>query len=260
MSDPRNPLVEDVELEIEEEIDGEIPDGDEIGDAAGDEAGEGVDGAEGDEEEGQARDVAPRARSRETIKALRERAQTAERAAAEVDNIRRELQELRSRPAPFDPAAAARAAAEEQERVRQMLPDEVARYYADKTQQEVRQQLAQFQLQNFDQQDSAAFGALRRSNSAAERLAPQVDALLRQRRAQGMYDLGREQIFTYLYGQEMLSRANRAAPGQRRAAARRIAGQSTQPGTPRGGVARGPANGRDADAEMLQRITLDEFS
>lgn len=257
MSDPRLPLEEgDIDLgEIEDEDQEVAPDED------GDDAAEADAGSEtdalADDEEGEAqRDVGTRrgGGGSRTIRNLRSELQ-AER--AERAKLAQQIEALSTRfsQPPVDPAAQARAAREEQERLELMSPQEVARYYYEKGQQEHRQQLLQVQITTADSMDRQNYATLKAQLPAASRLETQVEQLLRTERAAGNYRFTRQDILRYLVGQEVLEKRASVLPRQQRQGARRVAGQTTRPNGGRGDVARQDRAGRsqdDADAALLR--------
>ena len=176
--------------------------------------------------------------------------------AEKADLVRRiaALEQQRQQPPPPDPQATAREEAEFRASLEQMLPHEAALAVASRSEQRMQRQLAQVALQSFDRSDGAEWRALQTSNRAAERLAPQVEQVLQQRRAMGDYTLGRRDILAYLVGQEMLNRpANGQTPPPRRPRTPRPAsGRSDAAGTPGGG---GRRNEADADVALLRGIT-----
>ena len=255
MSDPRLPLAEEEDDlgEIEEspedqDGDGDAPDGE---DTAGDEAGEADDGAEEVEE---ARLTPRRERARDTIRTLRTRAQTAEERIADLE--RRLAEPPRPAPQTIDPYAQQRALEAERERVAQLMPHEAAEYWANKAIQQNNQANVALRIEMLESRDQASFDALKASNVAAARLAQQVEADVRQLRAVGIYTIGRREAFYARLGQEVAERGARAAPRQRAAAARRVAGQTVRPGSGRGGVATGTGNRVDADEALLRSAAV----
>lgn len=189
----------------------------------------------------------------------RARAERAEREAAE---LRGRQSVLEARPqAPVDPAARAREEAAELDRVQQMLPHEVARYYAEKSARETQQQIFQARVEGFDRSDRAEFSQLRQTNRSAERHAAKVEEILQGRRQNGDWTLGRKQILAFLIGEETLNKGPTAAAGQRRQAAARVAGQTTRPASGRGDVGRGNTgrNQGDADERLLRGTTLGDI-
>jgi hypothetical protein len=80
--------------------------------------------------------------------------------------------------------------------------------------------------------DRQSFAQLQRDEPAARRWADQVERVLTQERAQGRNPT-RETVYTYLAGKEVRSRSGRDTEQQRRTGARRIAAQTTRPGSAR---------------------------
>lgn len=260
MSDPREPL--DTPSGGETEVD--LPE-DDIDDGSG-EGDQPEDGLEPENEEAdqpdpqelQLRQQQRRSRAAETITNLRGRAQNAE---TEIASLRRELNELRNRPAPIDPMAAQRELEAENARLEMMSPAEQARYFYQKGQQETRVALAQQQFLAQDSQDRRDYAALKRDIPAATRLETQVEATLQQLRQQGIFGIGREDILKNLLGDEVLSRSRQGVGRARQDGQRRIRQQTTQPAQGRGDVARGAPTRtqRDADRALLQSVTGDSL-
>jgi len=263
MSDiPRDPQAvegEEVELGPIEEGD-DAPEGDEGLEADGDEAG-GDAGDEGEAQEEVDDDVAPAPRrggGSATVRAQRARAQAAER---EAGALREQIAALTANQRAIeqrlanDPAAQAAAEAREREQVALMTPDEVARYYAQKSEQRVFQAIQASEFRANDRADKQAYDAAARTSRVHQQYRSQVEQVLSSERAQGR-NPDREIILKYLVGNDVLDRANRAAPGQRQRAAARVSGQRTQPTGSRGNVpaqARRPAPGSiEADRALLQ--------
>jgi hypothetical protein len=135
------------------------------------------------------------ASARDTIKSLRSRAQSAERANAEYERRLAAVESRQQQPAPtFDPQAAAREEAQFRSSLEQMMPHEAALAVAERSERKMQAQLFQARIEGFDRSDAAVFDQLRASNKAADRLAPEVERLLSQRRQGGDFSLGRRDI------------------------------------------------------------------
>lgn len=245
MSDPRNPPLDeedDLGTEIEDADEGDEGEGDALdaGDADGEDEGQEQD--EGEEEDVEVR---PRGRARDTIRNLRQRARDAERRVAEFE---RGAQRPQPQPA-VDPAELARRDREELERISMLPPFEMAEALDRRNQQRV----AQAELRGFDRSDSAAFAAMCRNDKTAARLAPQVEAILASRRANGDYTLGRENIYHFLLGQEVAQRRQQQPPRQRQQAGRRVQAQTVRPRRAQGDVSTG-RRARDEAAEREARL------
>lgn len=237
---------------------GEVEDADEGSEATqteGDEDAEGEGGADdaggdGDEEGDEpaprgdvGRAARPQGRAEGRVqRALRD----ARDARAEVDRMRAELAAERvaaQQRISNDPAQRQREYQEEQERLRLMSPEQMGQYFADKTRREVGQALGQQQMQIQDTLDRQAFSTLRRDNALIDSVADETERTLASERNQGR-NPSREVIATYLIGQRVRAKQKAARSGQQRGAARRVAGQTTRPGTARSDAAR--PNGRAA--------------
>lgn len=252
MSDPRLPLEEDADLgEIEENGDGEgdAPDAE---DAADDEAqGDGGEEAEVDaEEDGPERNVG-RGRSRDTIRTLRARSQEAERRLKDLDS---QLQELRSRPAQqqTDPYAAQRAAEAERELLATYTPEQISQHFYQKGMQQTAQALNALRIEGLDRSDKSAFESRCERSPARAALASEVEKQAQAYLRQGQM-ANREDIFAYLFGKEALRKAEQGQSSRQRGQAqRRVAAQTTRPGSGRGDVARGGSRQRSQEDEDLR--------
>ncbi len=249
----------------------DLPEGEDVGEIEEIEGGEtdaelpeGEDGAEPDApedegEEGQEGNVDPESRrgggGASTPRTLRRRAQEAER---ERDELRgrnaaneQRLRDLETRVA-SNPAAQQQAAQQEQEMLLRMSAEEQTQYFYQKGRREVANELQQIRNVQADQTDRMAYAARAATSPMRARLSDRVEAVLQQARAQGRNE-SREVIYKYLLGDELDSKAAKAVPGQRTAAAARVAGQRTRPGAGRGDAAPASRTSRnDPEAEMAE--------
>lgn len=243
--------------EIEEDAEGS--DGDEGGQAGGDEA-DGEDAAheeEGREEEGDV-EPPPRQGRKSQAQRWRERAERAEREAAEARGFRAAAEQFRPQQPQVDPAAQQRAAQERAERLSMMSPVEAAEFIANERTQQIQQYLLMERLQTRDELDRRDFAQQARTSRVHAQYRERVEAELSRRRSQNDFMSTREEILHRLVGEAAVERATRAAPAQRRAAARRVNGQRTQPTGARGdagAAGRRPAPGTPEHDDML----VDEF-
>lgn len=259
MSDPRTPqgAEEIIPDEVEDAENAEVQDDDFVDDGADDDEGDAPD--EGQEED-EVEVAPPRAGSRKqnTVAALRLRAQTAETGLTQLQQQFADLQRRINQPAAPDPAAIARAEAEEIERVSLLPVHEQARYWTQKSEQRIAAALQQFTFGNHDQNDRTAFNAMCAGNATMRRLQPQVEQLLGAMRQQGSNQT-RENIAYYLIGREAVERARnggkRAAPAQ----SRRLVSQTVRPASGRGDVARSNGAGGNSDERLLRSITIDDL-
>ncbi len=263
MSDiPRHPAPEDeASLGPDEDPEGaeNTEDTGTEADQAGDggEADEDADGAEPEEEELLADEPPPRrGGGSQAIRAQRARAQAAERELAEERRQRQEdrqrLQALEQRIAQ-DPQAQARAEAEWQERLEMMTPAQAAQAVMQRGRQEFGQALQAVQFQANDRADKAAYDAEARVNPIHRKYRAEVERVLAEERRVGR-NPDREVILDVLYGREMRLAGTRAAPGQRRAAAARVAAAQTRPTGARSTAnpgSRRPAPGSREDDERI---------
>lgn len=252
MSDgPRDPAEEPVDLG-EEEVDLGVDD--EIESEEG-EGGEPEGGAEPPEEGEEGEPAARRpGGGSPAVKAQRARAQKAERELAEartrLENVERQIQEFRRQP--VDPATAQRAVAERAERRQLMSPSELAADITQELSGQFGQAIQSIQFTNADALDQQRFESSFARYPARGRFADRVEAALQSERAAGRNHT-REVVFKHLWATDMEAKALRVAPGQRRAAAARVAGQTVRPAGARGDsvLGRRPAPGTAAHDDAI---------
>jgi hypothetical protein len=227
----------------------------------GEEAETGED--EGDEEppeqetEAEPPPAAPqRNRAERRIEALRKRAREAEATNKRLtDQILGQTRQPQAPPPQIDPYRQAEYDRQEAERVQMMAPHEVAAYYANKTRQEVSQQMLRGQIETRDMLDRQHFETLKGADPIARRMSDAVENLLIAARNQGMNPT-REMCLNTLFGQEMRAKAQRQADKQRTQGRRRIAAQTTRPGS-NGSTAASPRGQRrrdDSDEALEARL------
>ncbi len=241
------------EVEEAETPETEILDADESDAGDGSET-DGLD--EGQEEE--AGDVTPPrgGGGAATPRSLRARAQQAERELAEERRLRAEaegrwqgLQSARTQ----DPQAAERARAQERALLEQMSPLEQLEYVRQQERQAVGNAFQAMRLEMFDATDQQRYDAMAARSPMRDRYRTRVEDAYRQERAAGNIRISREAVFHYLLGKDAEERAMRAAPGQRRAAAQRVAGQQTRPTGARGDAGgSGPRRGSNDSIEAAR--------
>lgn len=232
---------------LPDEHERDVPGGDEAEEVEGEAVlDEDLDGDEGDGNDAEAAagdEGEPEARQGRVGRQGESRWQRRERELADLRAQVRQLSEQRQAPAPQpqpDPQAEARAEAEFIERLRMSGADpvDVANQIIQRREQRYSAALMQMEGRNIERADKADWRASLGSNPARGRLADQVEAMASQLRSAGDYRTTREMIFWTLYGQEMERRRGQAAPRQQRAAQRRVASQTTRPGSGRGEIAR----------------------
>jgi hypothetical protein len=196
----------------------------------------------------------PPNREHRRIQALRE---TRKRAEEEARQLRAELDRLRTQqpmPQPqADPYRAAEEARREAEQVALMTPHEVAAYYANKSEQRMRRELADYQARFGDLLDKQSFEAVKARWPAARQMASEVESALITLRSQGQ-NFPREVIFRQIWADKALARAEKQEAQQRTAARRRVASQTTRPGSPRNGAAPQQRPRDDSDEALIQRL------
>lgn len=182
----------------------------------------------------------------------RERAAKLEAELAEARGYQRALQERPAAP-PADPYAELRAY---QQRWSEMAPADAIVEALQYGAQQNQRAMMQAQIATNDRIDKQAYDAEARTSRIHQRYAPEVERMLQSERQRGNYVVTRADILFRLAGMEAVQRASQAAPGQRRAAAARVAGQQTRPGGARSDAGTGgrrPAPGSaQADVELIQ--------
>lgn len=226
--------------EDEAEVDGENPEaeGDEGGGDAEGDADVGEEG-QGEEEDVLGEQPAPRrGGGSQTIREQRRRAQEAEARAAQLE---RELAEARGfqngmQARQVDPQAAARAEQEFFQSLDLLPPAQAYQALMQRGEQRIGAVVQNLQFQTNDRIDKQTYDFAARTSKVHQQYRSQVETTLAAERAQGR-NPDREVILKFLVGNDVLERANRVAPAQRNAAARRVAGQQTRPTGARGDVA-----------------------
>ncbi len=241
---------DDTEIDLEnQEADDESPEdqgGEDEADEADVDADDGGD-ADADAEE-ETRHVNRRSRPGRA-----ERAETQLRdLRGSVERLERELEASRRQPTPppVDPMARQREVEAENALLAGMGPEEQGRYWFQKGQEETRRMVAQTQFQTADAQDKRDFAQLQREFPGAAQYAAEVERTLEAARSRGRWALTREDIFNSLYGKAGRERTARQAPRQRADARRRVASQTTRPGSGRGDVARGGGGRSQEDQDL----------
>lgn len=217
------------------------------GEPAGDDAPEDADPEDGAEPE-EPDPVAARrgGGGSQTIRTLRRQRQEAER---ERDEFKQRLAALETRvqqPA-VDPAAAARAEQEWLQSLELMTPAQQAQAVLERGRRELGGYVQSIQFQTNERLDKQAYDSAARTSRTHQQYRTEVERVLADERRQGR-NPDRETILRYLVGRDVIDRAQRAAPGQRTAAARRVNGQRAQPTAARGNV---PANRRQINEDNI---------
>lgn len=260
MSDvPRDPPEEGGEDDLENpEID-ESGQGDEIlGDDADDEAvpAEEDEGSqESQREVRQTRGESRQARLSREASELRER-------LARAEGERDALRQTGQRQPQFDPQAQARADAEFYQSLESMSHIDAMRAVENRATQRIGMAMQQQRIQDQDNLDRRDFAVLSRTDRNAARFKAQVDDTAQRILAMGQVP-NREEILNNLVGREVRERSARILPQQRRAAAARVAQQTTRPAGGRGDVARGAGRARnqdEADEALLRSVTLEDLA
>jgi hypothetical protein len=201
-----------------------------------------------------------RSQRRGEVHRARERADAAERRAADVE---RQLGELRTQiqQRPNDPAAQARAAEEERMRFEQMSPVEIALHVRETERQHTERRLQVMQLGIQNTMDRSAFDAAARNDTVRRDYADRVNRYVESELRQGRF-VSRETVYYALLGQDVDSRRQQATQRQQRQGARQVARQTVRPASGRGDVARGGGRQRDQGADdvaLLRGTTVGDL-
>lgn len=228
------------------------PDGEEEGegDPPEDGAPEG-DEPEGDEPEGDEGDGEPAPRQ----PAARRPGRT-ERLRNEVADLRRELAEVRRAPPTqqqpqADPGAQERARAQFLAELEVLPPAEAALRALQVGEQRFSRALAQQEAAITERLDKQAYDAAKATSRVHQRYEARVEAAIRDERARGNVGITRDALLKYFVGEDAMRRGTSAAPGQRRAAARRVASQTTRPSSARGD---GGGTGRRSADDSIEAV------
>ena len=245
-----------------EELDlGEIEEGGDQEDAGlPDETGEGETADEGaDGEEGAEGDVEPPPRQGRKSQAQRwrERAERAEREAAEGRGFQRAAEQLRQQQPQQHNQEAERVARWEQDNLPLMSAQEVAGYYYNKGLQQTQQQMLMQQLQTEDRIDRRDFEQQARTSRVHAQYKDEVERELNAERQRGNLRATRDDILHRLVGRDAIGRASRTESTQRRTAARRVAGAQTRPTNGRGDGAAGRGKQSWGDPEFDARMAAE---
>ena len=204
-------------------------------------------------EEPEPKPVAAPNRAQTRIQTLRERAERAEREAAELRGYRQALEQQPRQPA-VDPAAQQRQQLDMlRQRWEQMSPAdailEALQYGAQQQQQNsfLQQRLIE------DRIDQQAYATEARTSAQHQRYRDRVEQIVASERRNGNFAITRTDVLYRLIGEDVVNRATRAAPTQNRQAAARAAAQQTRPTGARGdaGGGRRPVPGSAEDDDRI---------
>jgi hypothetical protein len=205
--------------------------------------------AEGEEPEPQPLPVAAGRKAH-----LRERAQRAEREAAE---LRQRVEALERRPAPADPAAAERQAAAEREAEERILltqdPAQIAKFYSDRSERKSEQKLNQVIHHVVDTSDRTSFQGMCAANPLYASIADEVEKRLAVVRQQGM-NPQRIALAHLILGERVAARGKGAKTRQERQAAGEQERQRGRSSTARSDVAGGGRPRQDTHAARAKRL------
>ena len=253
MSEERQPVGPADEDEDRDELE------DQLGDLADEAEGDQPDAAELETPPDQQQRQQPRGRRPAAERWRDEATRTAEEFRRYREDTDRRLNELQGRFA-TDPAAQARAEAEERQHVANLPSEEQARYWYDKGMRQTQQALAASEFRMADAADRRAFDAACRDDPEMRRLAPEVERLIADERAKGNWRVDRDTTFTFLYGKEMRDRRRVAETRSRRQAGARVAAQTTRPAagaSDAGGARRTGGNERQRREDLLRNTRIE---
>lgn len=259
MSDvPREPLPapEDEELDPFLDQEPDEPEDDPPPDEGEDDP---ADPDEGEDDGGEPQPERQRQGRRRQADRLRTRLDERDR---EVADLRRQMDELRQgvRQPAIDPLAAQRAEQEFFASLEMMAPAQAYQAIMQRGRAEFARELRQRELNTSDALDRQAYETRAANSPLHQRYQRRVEQMVADERRAGNV-VSRMSVFRYLLGMDAEQRATRAAPAQRRNAARRVAGARTTPASGRGDGARA-GNARDQDAadeRLLRGIRAGDF-
>ena len=259
-ADPVELVEEEIVLGPEAEGEIDLDEGPEAeGDIDGGELDEDGNPVEPEEEDVLADEPAPR-RSGGGSQTIRDQRRARQAAEARAVDLERQLAEARgfqagvtARQPAADPQAAQRAEQEFYASLELMAPAQAYQAIVARERQNVGNYVQGIEFRTNDRIDKQTYDIAARSSKVHQQYRSQVESTLAAERAQGR-NPDREVILKFLVGNDVLERAQRAAPAQRAGAARRVAGQRTQPTGARGDVSRTgrrPAPGTPEHDEMV---------
>lgn len=237
---------------LETEADAASPDSEdsEVGDD-GETAAEG-DGA--DAQEGQV-DGEVRKPSRGEVR-FQKLSQTAREASERAARLETQLRETSARLARLEqPAQAEREPSKEE--LALMTPDELIEYRLGKATKGFQATIGQIQWNTYETGDKAAFNALKATDPLAARYADEVETRLMAMRAQGQ-NVDRERLLTFIIGEKARQNSGKAKQKAQATGQRRIAAQTTRPGSQRSDQqgTRGKMSEAEAREKRLENVVF----
>lgn len=238
---------------LEAEADAASPDHEEAND------GESEAPAEGDGSEAQDGQVAvdgpPRRKgASDTIRELRARAQTESEARTRLEQ---QLADTAARLSKLERPAAPAERELTREELALMTPDEAMDYKLGRATKGFNQTLANIQWQTYETGDKAAFNALKATDPLAARYGGEVEERLQAMRQQGQ-NVDRERLLTFIIGEKARAASGKAKQKAQANGQRRIAAQTTKPGSQRSDQqgTRGKMSEAEAREKRLENITF----
>lgn len=166
--------------------------------------------------------------AREEAKQLKERLEVLERGRT-TDTSTKETKEQR------------------ETRIAAMEPEDRVLYLAREETSALRNDLQTLRFENFDRSDKNEFRAKCEENQHFKAVAKEVEAELQKQRSQGVFNLNRETLATFLIGKRVAERISGARSKQSDAAAAAKRKQKTSPGSSRSDVTTSGKRGNEAD-------------
>lgn len=236
---------------LEAEADAASPDHEEADDGESEAAAEG-DGSEA--QDGQV-DGEVRKPTRGEVR-FQKLSQTAREASERASRLEAENREIKAAIARLErPAQAERELTREE--LALMTPDEAMDYKLGRATKGFNATLANIQWQTYETGDKAAFNALKATDPLAARYAGEVEERLQAMRQQGQ-NVDRERLLTFIIGEKARAGSGKAKQKAQANGQRRIAAQTTKPGSQRSDQAgtRGKMSEAEAREKRLENITF----
>ena len=220
-----------------------------------DEADQGAEGADDEAVEGEpllADDAEPEPQPSRRDRRLEELRQQARSAQERADRIERDLAQER---ADRQRSQAQRTEAEERDALALMTPEERMDYRLRKSEERTAAMVAQANFHAQDAADKASFNSMAAGNKAVARHAEEVETRLQALRTQGG-NIPREQMLRWVLGDKQLAQAGKVRQQAEDQGKRRIAAQTTRPGSGKGDQAGGRQRQQPTAEERLADVTF----
>lgn len=182
--------------------------------------------------------------------------QTAREASERASRLEAENREIKAAIARLE-----RPAQQERELTKEelalMTPDEMVDYKLGKATKGFQATIGQIQWNTYEASDKASFNALKATDPLAARYAGEVEERLQAMRAQGQ-NVDRERLLTFIIGEKARAGSGKAKQKAQANGQRRIAAQTTKPGSQRSDQqgTRGKMSEQEAREKRLENITF----